>query len=139
MICPECNGRGETTYYYVGKDSDTNALTFEERIGICRTCNGSGKMPMTNADRIRAMSDEELANWMAERNVNESTLLLLNPRHELTAIQIEAIKHTIYCACRQWLKQPAETENVDRCVCCGSIIPEGQMVCPNCLVTVKEG
>ena len=26
----------------------------------------------------------------------------------------------------------------DRCVCCGEIIPEGQMVCPNCLVYVKE-
>ena len=22
--------------------------------------------------------------------------------------------------------------NADRCVCCGAIIPEGQMVCPNC-------
>lgn len=29
--------------------------------------------------------------------------------------------------------------NEDRCVCCGEIIPEGRMVCPNCLVTVKEG
>lgn len=28
--------------------------------------------------------------------------------------------------------------NEDRCVCCGEIIPEGQWVCPNCLVTVKE-
>ena len=28
--------------------------------------------------------------------------------------------------------------NEDRCVCCGEIIPEGQMVCPNCLVYVKE-
>lgn len=28
--------------------------------------------------------------------------------------------------------------NADHCVCCGVIIPEGQMVCPNCLVTVKE-
>jgi len=27
----------------------------------------------------------------------------------------------------------------DRCICCGEIIPEGRMVCPNCLVTVKEG
>ena len=26
----------------------------------------------------------------------------------------------------------------DRCVCCGEIIPEGQMVCPNCLLYVKE-
>ena len=67
MICLECNGRGETTYYHVGKDSDTNALTFEERIEICRTCNGSGKMPMTNADRIRAMSDEELAEFITEK------------------------------------------------------------------------
>lgn len=29
--------------------------------------------------------------------------------------------------------------NADHCVCCGAIIPEGQMVCPNCLVVVKEG
>ena len=28
--------------------------------------------------------------------------------------------------------------NVDRCVCCGEIIPEGTMVCPNCLVTNKK-
>ena len=26
----------------------------------------------------------------------------------------------------------------DRCVCCGEIIPEGMMVCPNCLVASKE-
>lgn len=26
----------------------------------------------------------------------------------LTAIQKEAIKHTVYCACMQWLQQPAE-------------------------------
>lgn len=27
---------------------------------------------------------------------------------------------------------------VDRCVCCGEIVPEGRMVCPNCMVTVKQ-
>lgn len=26
----------------------------------------------------------------------------------------------------------------DRCVCCGDIIPEGQMACPNCLCYVKK-
>ena len=26
----------------------------------------------------------------------------------------------------------------DRCVCCGEIVPEGWMACPNCLVYVKE-
>jgi hypothetical protein len=66
------------------------------------------KRKQTNADRIRAMSDEELAHFMAERSVNESTLLLLNENHGLTAVQIEALRHRIYCACMQWLKQPAE-------------------------------
>lgn len=26
---------------------------------------------------------------------------------------------------------------VDRCICCGEIIPEGVQVCPNCLVASK--
>jgi RNA polymerase subunit RPABC4/transcription elongation factor Spt4 len=26
----------------------------------------------------------------------------------------------------------------ERCICCGEIIPEGRMVCPNCLVS-NEG
>jgi hypothetical protein len=64
----------------------------------------------TNADRIRAMSDEELAHFMAERNVNESTLQLINKDNGLTAVQIEALRHRIYCAYMQWLKQPAEGE-----------------------------
>ena len=64
--------------------------------------------PITNADRIRAMSDEELANFMAERSVNESTLHRLDKDHGLTSVQIKAIKHNVYCAFMQWLKQPAE-------------------------------
>lgn len=26
----------------------------------------------------------------------------------------------------------------DRCICCGEIIPEGMMACPNCLVASKK-
>lgn len=29
--------------------------------------------------------------------------------------------------------------NEERCVCCDAVIPEGTMVCPNCLVAVKVG
>lgn len=65
-VCPECNGRGESTYY-VETDRDENTVTVEARKGICRTCNGSGKKLMTNADRIRAMSDEELAEFITEK------------------------------------------------------------------------
>lgn len=63
MICPECNGKGETIYY-VETDRDENSVAVEQRKGICRTCNGSGEKPQTNADRIRAMNDEELAQFL---------------------------------------------------------------------------
>ena len=62
MICRECNGRGETTYY-VETHRDENSVTVKARKGVCRSCNGSGEEPMTNADRIRGMSDEELVAW----------------------------------------------------------------------------
>ena len=65
MICPECNGKGEAIYY-VETDRDENSVTVEQRKGICLTCNGSGVKPQTNADRIRAMSDEELAKWLLD-------------------------------------------------------------------------
>ena len=32
----------------------------------------------------------------------------------------------------------SRSENVDRCVSCGEIIPEGRWVCPNCERKVKE-
>ena len=63
MVCPECNGRGKAIYY-VETDRDENTVTVEKREGICRTCYGSGEKPQTNADRIRAMSDEELAKFL---------------------------------------------------------------------------
>ena len=28
--------------------------------------------------------------------------------------------------------QRIENTNVDRCVCCGEIVPEGRMICPKC-------
>ena len=63
MICPECNGGGESIYY-IETHRDENSVTVEQRKGICRTCNGSGEKKQTNADRIRAMSDELLASQM---------------------------------------------------------------------------
>lgn len=63
MICPECNGRGESVYY-IETHCDENSVTLKQRKGICRTCNGSGKKKQTNADRIQAMSDDELAEFI---------------------------------------------------------------------------
>lgn len=86
--------------------------------------------PKTNADRIRAMSDEELCEFLSQ--------------YKFCDICEEGCDNCTYngdCDKRllEWLKQPAETHtNADRCVCCGEIIPEGRQVCPNCLATVKN-
>lgn len=89
--------------------------------------------PDTNADRIRAMSDEELAKFIPDWSYTNACkcdeLPYVDCNNECEKCVLE------------WLKLPAETEpaqNTDTCVCCGAIIPEGQMVCPNCLVAVKE-
>ena len=94
MICPECNGRGEAIYY-VETARDENSVTVEQRKGICRTCNGSGEKPQTNADRIRAMSDEELANLLTDFSNNGGWVT-------------ETGRKICYERHIEWLKQPAE-------------------------------
>lgn len=84
-----------------------NTLTgckVKEHNGICPLSNSVTTKPMTNADRIRAMSDEELA----ERDVE----IVLNTMEQLgiknTASKEEAIKHRL-----KRLQQPAEEVNKD--------------------------
>ena len=60
MTCPECRGKG-TSIYYRETARDENSVTVGKFEDICHTCHGSGRKHQTNADRIRAMSDEELA------------------------------------------------------------------------------
>ena len=100
-IIYDCHNANCRTPIDTGKCSNVCIEKYNKEMGI--------KLK-TRADRIRAMSDEELANFMADRSVNESTLLRLNENHGLTAVQIEAIRHNVYCALMQWLKQPAEGE-----------------------------
>lgn len=62
----------------------------------------------TNADRIRAMSDEELADWVARTqiaNVAEALSIANIPWHQTDGIYDETKKE-----CLEWLKQPAEGE-----------------------------
>lgn len=100
MICPECNGRGESIYY-AEIYRDENSVTVEQRKGICQTCNGSGEKPQTNADRIRAMSDEEMAEH--EVRITQDGMYYECSDGETFAIYEDAIAHEI-----KRLKQPAE-------------------------------
>jgi hypothetical protein len=107
MICTECNGRGETIYYEE-IDRDENTVTAARRKCICRTCNGSGEKPKTNADKIRAMTDEELADWLARTQIANvaEVLSIAKIPYEIADDMHDAVKKE----CLEWLKQPAEKE-----------------------------
>ena len=59
----------------------------------------------TNADRIRAMSDEELADFLSD-----TFSKVCCSEHSLSVIQLEALKHNLFCIFMKWLKQPAEDQ-----------------------------
>ena len=62
ISCPNCNGNG-----FISKWSDYIAGR-----GRCNECNGTGEIevPFTIGDRIRSMSDEEIAAWLANNAVD---------------------------------------------------------------------
>ena len=101
--CPKCDGHG------IISEFTENSVSVQ----TCTVCDGLGHIeaPMTNADRIRAMSDEELAthlddigwdcNLCAEhRRLGNQPLLRGEKCDE------KCVEH-----CLEWLKQPAEVKD----------------------------
>lgn len=66
--------------------------------------------PVTNADRIRAMSDRELAWWLAERYAKEAVLTLRDKGVTPSATEIKAVTERLYMTWARWLMAPAEAE-----------------------------
>ena len=93
VICEKCWGTGHVNG---GNENSTWSKTCEDCHGI-----GFSRVPMTNADRIRAMSDEELAELLA----NE-TYRIAKPCFDAFGYGPE--KQVIYAKRLDWLKQPAE-------------------------------
>ena len=61
---------------------------------------------ITNADRIRAMSDEDLADWLAISQIDNVAEAL-----EIAKIPFEqedGLKDEVKKECLEWLKQPAK-------------------------------
>ena len=107
MICPECNGIG-TAIYYRETDRDENSVTVQKFEDICHTCHGSGCKPQTNADRIRAVSDEELAKYLWEscwdcHECSEYERLGGYPLFSRGHCDEKCEQH-----CLDWLKQPVK-------------------------------
>lgn len=79
-----------------------------ELTGRLTSCPDFRQKPKTNADRIRAMTDEELAKFIANKIVNLENHKMIEQGYTPTATQLSALGHTCYCTLVQWLKQPAE-------------------------------
>lgn len=62
-------------------------------------------VPMTNADRIRAMSDEELADQLVIKidGLEEYSIYLSPPTGRLFVLRSEAVRVTL-----EWLDEPEE-------------------------------
>ena len=104
--CPRCGGvlRAETVGWMCAKcrgfiDMQGNFHEFTHKPFM---------PPKTNADRIRAMSDEELADFMTRRNVTESCLRLADEGYTPTEEQKQVLYDSLYPVWMEWLQQPAE-------------------------------
>lgn len=107
MVCSECNGTGKTVYF-VEVDRDENSVTCEKKEGICRTCNGRGEKTMTNGDKIQAMSDKELACFLAGKFTDFTTQRKMELGEIRTATAISAETNLWYAVWMQWLRMPVE-------------------------------
>lgn len=64
--------------------------------------------PKTNADKIRAMSDRELAAFFAGKFTDHETTKAVQKGEMLTATYVSEMAYTWYAVWMQWLQQPAE-------------------------------
>lgn len=96
--CMECDGKG-----FVAKFGEHSV--WSER---CPNCGGTGivKIPMTNADRIRAMSDEELSEFISRIEIGDFGQQVYGKTF------CDMCKGQYECDdCRLWwLQQPAEED-----------------------------
>ena len=92
LVCYNCGGHGFITTTY--ENGQTSA--------ICPVCGGIGthEIQMTNADRIRAMTDEELLGFLMQ--VQDATI------NRFAKFELPN-----YNALADWLQQPAEEDDHD--------------------------
>ena len=63
-------------------------------------------LPQTNADRIRAMSDEELADWLARTQIANVAEALAEA--SIPFEQSDGLKDGVVKGCLEWLRQPTK-------------------------------
>ena len=98
--CPYCGGRGYINQF---EDIEGGCRAWSK---MCIACNGTGTIlcQETNADRIRRMSDEELAEFLAEEQYR-----IANVVFQACGIGLE--KQVIYARRLDWLRQTVEEDD----------------------------
>ena len=98
--CPQCGGFGFTSM----------PVSADYKITVCRAktcelCHGAGviEVPMTNADRIRAMNDEELAEFIKHIKVRAAFCKAVKDNDAFEAL----------CSA-EWLQMPAEEDDYEQ-------------------------
>lgn len=93
--CPVCEGKGFTTW------TNTTETSCGTGSKTCPHCQGTGQreVPMTNADRIRVMTDEELADMRVRYDPTRDMYISDRGAHYdfVSAMEEEL----------EWLQQPA--------------------------------
>ena len=72
----------------------------------CPVCGHKKNIPQTNADRIRAMSNEELAKMLKDYKDCSKNCIISNGKHCYQICEEESVL-------LKWLQQPAEEDDND--------------------------
>ena len=99
LVCYNCGGHGFITTIYEG--GQTSA--------ICPVCGGIGthEIQMTNADRIRSMSDEELAELMR-------SMMDCDSCGNMFSFKCDGSYEHCSSVCLEWLQKPAEEDDYEQ-------------------------
>lgn len=88
-----------------------NEKHYETAVDFARVLIDHAK-PMTNADRIRAMTDDELAMFFTKREIDQAMQRKLAVEgYALTATFISSLTKSTFAAWVHWLRSPAEVEH----------------------------
>ena len=102
IACPDCKGNGYRTVI-TGDRNDYCGVANE----MCPTCKGTGVQltDMTNADRIRAMSDQQLAEFICNALGSAGCVEDHCPGHDLCRPQDGKSN-----GLKKWLQQPVKND-----------------------------
>ena len=100
LVCYNCGGHGFITATY--ENGQTSA--------ICPVCGGIGshEIQMTNADRLRAMTDEELAEFVCSNSINTMCDIICGGWCNAVATLKKSADEMCKEIVIKWLQQPVE-------------------------------